>query len=449
MKEETPNSKFSSLMLLADKMGHPSIKHFRYTSARTIREMMLTIGHHIGDEVAEKVRNSGVYGLLVDEVTDLSVKQQMVCFVQYIDDSGLGHVDFLDIANVLDFGSSADADTLLKSVCHTLSKNELDVRNCSSFVSDGASVMVGKENGVATKLKNIVPTLLSVHCICHRLELACTDTNKDIEYISTIERNFTQLWKYFDDSPKRTAALLKTQLQMHQIALHTGDITKQKRVYISRKMKKACKTRWLSFDNSVKSAYGDLPAVLQTLRVLKMNDDPTADGLLKRTRQFKFIGALAVLSHILTILASLSRAFQKGTINFSSVQPAIDHTMDSLDDLLPTVSDDPLTSNVSSQLKSELSEQGRLEALELQPSDFEWKQMTNLLTKYVHALKENINSRFSSSIPILQCFGIFDPLSMPLRGTLEFKTYGNESVKKMADHFYQADETRPDREENF
>ncbi|VDI25979.1 Hypothetical predicted protein [Mytilus galloprovincialis] len=246
MKEETPNSKFSSIMLLAEKMGHPSIKHFRYTSARTIREMMLTIGHHIGDEVAEKIRNSGVYGLLVDEVTDLSVKQQMVCFVQYIDDSGLGHIDVLDIANVL-------------------SKNELDVRNCSSFVSDGASVMVGKKNGVAAKLKNIVPTLLSVHCICHRLALACTDTNKDIEYISILERIFTQLWKYFDDSPKLTAALLKTQLQTHQIALHTGDITKQKRVYISRKMKKACKTRWVSFDNSVKSTYGDLPAVLQTL----------------------------------------------------------------------------------------------------------------------------------------------------------------------------------------
>ncbi|VDH99976.1 Hypothetical predicted protein [Mytilus galloprovincialis] len=197
-------------------MGHPSIKHFRYTSARTIRKIMITIGHHIGDEVEEKVRNSRVYGLLVDEVTDLSVKQQMVCFVQYIDDSELGHVDFLDIANVLDFGSSADADTLLKSVCHILLKNELDVRNCSSFVSDGASVMVEKKNGVAVKLKNIVPTLLSVHCICHRLALACTDTNKDIEYISTIERILTQLWKYFDDSPKRTVAPLKTQLQSTQ-----------------------------------------------------------------------------------------------------------------------------------------------------------------------------------------------------------------------------------------
>ena len=54
--------------------------HSLWDGGGTIREMMLTIGHHIGDNVAEKVRKSGVYGLLVDEVTDISVKQQMVCF---------------------------------------------------------------------------------------------------------------------------------------------------------------------------------------------------------------------------------------------------------------------------------------------------------------------------------------------------------------------------------
>ncbi|VDI53199.1 Hypothetical predicted protein [Mytilus galloprovincialis] len=93
--------------------------------------------------------------------------------------------------------------------------------------------MVGKKNRVAAKLKNIVPTLLSVHCICHRLALACTDTNKDIEYISTIDRILTQLWKYFDDSPKRTAALRKTQLQMHQIAIHTQELVHISKIVIS------------------------------------------------------------------------------------------------------------------------------------------------------------------------------------------------------------------------
>lgn len=110
--------------------------------------MMLNIGQYIGDGIAEKVKKSGTYEILVDEVTDISVKQQMVCFVQYIDDTGLGHVDFLDIANVLEFGSSANAETLFNTIKHVHSKNGLDIKKCSSFVSDGASVMVVKTNGL-------------------------------------------------------------------------------------------------------------------------------------------------------------------------------------------------------------------------------------------------------------------------------------------------------------
>lgn len=141
---------------------------------------------------------------------------------------------------------------------------------------------------------------------------------------------------------------------------------------ISKKMKKACKTRWLSFDNSVKSAYQNFRAVLQTLRVLKLNDDATADGLLTRMKGYKFVGALAILNHVLSILASLSRAFQKGKINFGSVQLALSCAFDNLQDLLPTDDNDLFSSVVTNGLKADIAEGGRLEALELHPSDFEW-----------------------------------------------------------------------------
>ena len=55
--------------------------------------------------------------------------------------------------------------------------------NLKGLATDGASVMTGKKNGVATKLKELNPVLISVHCICHKLALACTDTNKEIDYI--------------------------------------------------------------------------------------------------------------------------------------------------------------------------------------------------------------------------------------------------------------------------
>ncbi|KAH3790825.1 hypothetical protein DPMN_169033 [Dreissena polymorpha] len=47
----------------------------------------------------------------------------------------------------------------------------------TGFTSDGASVMMGKRTGVAARLKEINPVLLNVHCICHRLALACTDSS--------------------------------------------------------------------------------------------------------------------------------------------------------------------------------------------------------------------------------------------------------------------------------
>lgn len=60
-----------------------------------------------------------------------------------------------------------------------------------------------------------------------------------------------------------------------------------------------------------------------------------------------------------------------------------------------------------------------------------------------------MSARFSSCLPVLECFSVFDPLNMPVRGTSEFKTYCNESAKKFAEHFFQADEEKQDRKENL
>ncbi|VDI67985.1 Hypothetical predicted protein [Mytilus galloprovincialis] len=48
----------------------------------------------------------------------------------------------------------------------------------------------------------------SVHCICHRLALACTDSNKDCKIVTDTSDILRHLWKVFEDSPKRTATLI-------------------------------------------------------------------------------------------------------------------------------------------------------------------------------------------------------------------------------------------------
>ena len=56
-------------------------------------------------------------------------------------------------------------------------------------------------------------------CMCHRLALACGDANNDVSYIATVEKILIQLWSFFDNSAKRTAAYGKAVMAMKKINL--------------------------------------------------------------------------------------------------------------------------------------------------------------------------------------------------------------------------------------
>ena len=89
-------------------------------------------------------------------------------------------------------------------------------------------------------------------------------------------------------------------------------------------MKKACRTKWLSLDNSVSSVYEDIEPLLKTVN--NFNTDPIAIGLLKKMKNTKFFGAIYILKWVLPLLAQLSKPFQQGSLNFSHIAPAIAYT---------------------------------------------------------------------------------------------------------------------------
>ena len=141
---------------------------------------------------------------MIDEVTDIAVLEQLVMFVQYWDSESKGtETKFLGVQNLLESSDSADAATFTKNVLDELSECRVLVDQLLAFCSDGASVMVGKRNGMAAKLKELNRSLVSVHCICHKLSLACCDTNDEIGYIKEVERWLIQTRKFFYNSPKR------------------------------------------------------------------------------------------------------------------------------------------------------------------------------------------------------------------------------------------------------
>ena len=76
------------------------------------------------------------------------------------------------------------------------------VKKICSFASDGASVMMGKNTGVATRIAQINPFLYITHCIAHRLSLACGDAQEQVEFCKSVESVMKKVYLFFSKSSK-------------------------------------------------------------------------------------------------------------------------------------------------------------------------------------------------------------------------------------------------------
>ncbi|XP_052784628.1 zinc finger protein 862-like [Mya arenaria] len=290
--------------------------------------------------------------------------------------------------------------------------------------------MVGKRSGVAARLKQVNPLLLNVHCVCHRLALACTDTNHTLKYISNVELLLRQLWQYFQNSPKRMAAYLKIQTQLKSVRLE-GKAVKG----VTKRLKKACHTRWLSFEASVKAVHEDYEAVLQTLAHFQ-ESDAIASGLLTKMKKLKFIGVIYILRDILPILGDLSRRFQKGYLSFAAIVPAINMTKDRLHNL---VADAKPMESLSRDIESFTDM-----CAEIKMNQNDAKELHTLFEKYVSALVENIDNRFTDSSPVLEAFNVFDPMLVPDSG-VEMRSYGHGQIEVLSNHYFKENPDKSDR----
>ena len=188
---------------------------------------------------------------LIDESTDISVTHNLILYVRIIHDEVVS-THFLELVE-LDEGV-----TVADKVVVVLEENGIGIteHKCIGFASDGAAVMTGKENGVAAILQSSSPAMIAVHCVAHRLALAC----------SQAARGFPQLMQY-----KRTL-----------IAIYSYFIHSSNRIHNMQEMQKVLEDRykWLSFFNAiaaVKRTTKSLLAFFENEAIT--NEDPVARGL--------------------------------------------------------------------------------------------------------------------------------------------------------------------------
>lgn len=120
------------------------------------------------EELIEDIGNS-YYSKIIDESTSIDTKKVLSLVIRYFSRSKLKIVTtFYRLVEI----ESGDHKSMVDTFVKILSDNGLKIQNLIGIGVDGANVMVGKYNSFSSKLKEILPNLIVVKCVCHSIHLA-------------------------------------------------------------------------------------------------------------------------------------------------------------------------------------------------------------------------------------------------------------------------------------
>ena len=299
-----------------------------YTSDKTIQEMVYVISEVIEVHIIEQMRKSEHFALMFDETADCTVTEQLAIHARFIDaSSGEVKSHYLKILDVLQ-PESADQDV---HVCIRMSAEvitsriqdyavqvKLDMRKMRGRGTDGAATMIGKHNGVVTRLKAITPTAISVHCAAHRLNLASSQAANAVPYVKKFNTILRQLYDFFDDSSVRTAGLKAIECLLQQ----KGSLVAQ------------CTTRWLSIEQSVNKLRACFTSVVISLqREGEERGDAKALGLQAMVREYRFVATMLLMCDALPHVTRMSKCFQLTDCDYSPIPSILATTLASLEQL--------------------------------------------------------------------------------------------------------------------
>ena len=273
-------------------------KHTTYEHNTSILQFQQSLVDVLDNDMKEKLRSKPKYCLMFDESTDISVKQNLVTYIRFLETDAFG-VDcsgtyFLSICDL----DRANADTIYRKILELLLEKGLDLSNLCGLCTDGADVMVGSSSGVSTGYKTAVPGVIATHCIAHRLALSCSGGADCIPYLLKFQEILNSVYKYFHNSPKNMARLSAIQaiLNAH-----------------SSRFKEVFHTRWLTFEGSVSALVRNYSSLLS---VFLEESSAKALSLYKPISTYKFLYVAHFLSDVLEHLAILSQMYQKKNLCF-------------------------------------------------------------------------------------------------------------------------------------
>ena len=389
-----------------------------YGIDKKAREFTKAIPQIEREKIIDHIASSKFSAVLVDGSSDVSVIENEIVYVR-ICSYGNPKTMFIHSAQV----ARGQAQNIMEAIQRSITTNLMTtwddfIKTMIAMGSDGESVMLGSERGVASLMKKNAPWLVAVHCYGHRLELAFKDVIKKVPLLERMNVLLYGLFYFYHRSPLNRANLKAAYkaagVNLSLVPIRVGG------------------TRWvghvLNALMNVIRAYPGIVLHLQQLvgnQIGSVNKDQQAKAkaYLKMLQSKDMVYVMHFMIDVLSVLKKVSNAFQERDATAADIHTQLSSVCAVLEKYQST--DGPHLSKVNSDDLSEY------EGVQLQQQGRQCFQSTrhSVLINLQMAMERRFDDSKSGVLSATQIVN----LSM-WPSELE-PNFGDSWVKTLAEHF--------------
>lgn len=366
-----------------------------FDSPDIFNPLMVALHEVVEEQTDSKLRASPCIGVGIDESTNRSNEKHIMAVARYIAlEYGSVSTTFLKCKQLKD----GHACGIYKNIKAILNEKRIPMQKIRGLGTDGASVITGHLNGVTMLMCTDNPHCISVHCVCHRLNLAVSQACKNIPLMANLTNIISTIHNHICQSPQRSERLK----DLNEIICEKN--IKLKRIY------EIC---WLSMGDAVSTIIWNYEALLLLTSQESAREDPTGIGLNKQLSSYVNLALIHLACEVLAVTNHLPKVFQYRDVCFSTVRGNLNDCIETLKDLRNN--NGPVMTAMGAKINAAPRGQFKGAHIYCQPRRGEPDQrqkFSEVKLQFLNLLIANIRARFPH-VNLLLAMEIFEPQSYP------------------------------------
>ena len=178
-----------------------SRKGYKWLHHNAQSEILEMMAMKVLSENVEKIRQAEFLSILMDETSDPSRMEQVSICIRIVS------AELVSTEYFLGFHSTKDtkAGTVFEIVIDVFRRFDISIDRLRGQCFDGAANMSGKHSRLQSRLREVEPRALYVHCNAHNLNIVVQDTLEEIVAARKFIGMVKELIVIVKDSPQRLA----------------------------------------------------------------------------------------------------------------------------------------------------------------------------------------------------------------------------------------------------